>query len=161
MIVTQPHVFPPMPEIGHPEAWYAKRIHQADKAGDKFGHEALKVGQYLTLALDPHLSWQEKARYFEHAIRRHCQPPPLPDEEVKDFFGSLAALVRQKAGEEALRLASTEDDMYAARRAMGQSEEAIEDDAEIFFANLLGESCPDYLDHEDYEQIKLIRDQWI
>jgi hypothetical protein len=161
MIVTKPHTFPPMPEIGHPETWYAKKIHEADKHGEVYVHEALKVGQYVTLALDPHLSWDEKLRYFKHALKRHCQPPPLPDEETKDFYGSLAALVREHAGREALRLASLEDDMYATRKAMGQSEEDIENDAEVFFTRLLPDHCPDYWDHEDYDQLKLIRDQWI
>ncbi len=161
MIVTRPHTFPPMPEIGRPETWYAKHIREADRRGDVHEHAALKVGQYVTLALDPHLTWEEKLRYFRHALKRHCQPPPLPDEETKNFYGELAALVRQYCGREALRLASMEDDMYAARQAMGQNEEDIENDAEIFFTRLIPDPCPDYWDQEDYEQLKLIRDQWI
>ena len=42
------------------------------------------------------------------------------------FYRSLADLVRQYAGQEALRLASVEDDLYAARLAMGQTREKIE-----------------------------------
>src|SRR5689334_2491762 len=55
---------PPLPQIGHPESYYAKQVHLADKVGDRHGHEANKVGQYITLALDPHLSWEEKLKYF-------------------------------------------------------------------------------------------------
>ena len=162
-MITSPytHNFPPMPEIGHPESWYAKRVHEADKRGDLYAHEAYKVGQYITLALDPRLSWEEKLRYFRHALKRHCQPPPLPDDEVWAFYGNLAALVRSYAGREALRIASTEDDMYAARETMGQNLERIEDDAEVFFARLIPDHCPDWFDEEDYEQLKIIRDQWI
>jgi hypothetical protein len=41
------------------------------------------------------------------------------------------------AAQEALRLASTEDDLYAARINMGQTREKIEDEAEHFFARLV------------------------
>ena len=51
---------PQMPEIGHPESYYAKRVHMADEAQDVHAHEAYKVGQYVTLAMDPNLSWDEK-----------------------------------------------------------------------------------------------------
>lgn len=162
-MITSPHThsFPPMPEIGHPETWYAKRVHEADRRGDAYAHEAFKVGQYVTLALDPHLSWEEKLRYFRHALKRHCQPPPLPDDDVWAYYSNLAGLVREYAGREALRIASTEDDMYAARESMGQSIEQIENDAEVFFARLIPDHCPDWFDEEDYDQLKLIRDQWI
>ena len=108
-----------MPQIGLPEAHYAKQVHLADRIGDRHGHEANKVGQYVTLAMDPHLSWEEKLKYFRHGLKRHCVPPPLPDDDVWMFYRSLADLVRQYAGLEALRLASVEDDLYAARLNMG------------------------------------------
>ena len=152
---------PALPEIGHPEAYYAKRIQDADKAGDRHAHEAYKVGQYVTLALDSHLGWDEKVRYFQHAIKRHCKPPPMPDDEVARFYDDLANLVREHAGREALRLASETDDLYAARLSMGQSREEIEDEAEEFFAHLVPHECPDWHSEEDYAQLKLIRDQWI
>ena len=63
--------FHPLPVIGYPEAYYAKHIKDADSHGDKIAHEAYKVGQYITLALDPHLSWEEKLKYFRHALKRH------------------------------------------------------------------------------------------
>ena len=86
--------FPPMPPIGRPESFYAKLAHEADKSGDMHGHEAAKVGQYITLALDPALAWDEKLKYFRHAIKRHCQPPLFPDDDVWMFYRTLADLVR-------------------------------------------------------------------
>src|SRR5256885_4079759 len=77
-----PRIFPPLPEIGHPETYYAKQVHRADKRGDQHAHEAYKVGQYITLGLNPYLPWPDKLKYFRHALARHCNPPPYPDDEV-------------------------------------------------------------------------------
>src|SRR5829696_3973753 len=151
--------FPPMPEIGHPETYYAKRVHRADKEGDPFAHEAFKVGQYVTLAMAPSLTWEQKLKYLTHAIKRHCQPPPFPDDDVWMFYRQLADLVRQYAGQEALRIASTEDDLYAARLQMGQLREKIRDEAEMFFFRLIPyETTPEWFNEEDYRQLKMIRD---
>jgi hypothetical protein len=152
-----------MPEIGHPESYYAKCVHDADRRGDHHSHEAHKVGQYVTLALDPTLAWEQKLKYFTHALKRHCVPPPYPDDAVWMFYQQLAELVRAYAGQEALRLASLEDDLYAARLQMGQNRDKIEDDAEVFFSKLMGagETSPDYFNETDWAQLKLIRDQWI
>jgi hypothetical protein len=158
----QQRVFPPMPEIGRPETFYAKMVHRADKGGDTFAHEAYKVGQYITLAMAPHLTWDQKLKYLSHALSRHCSPPPFPDDEVWMFYRQLANLVRQYAGQEALRLASTEDDLYAARVAMGQLRETIAEEAEMFFAKLIPrENNPDWFNEDDYRQLKMIRDQWM
>src|SRR3954469_10929460 len=135
---------PPLPPIGHPESYYAKQVHLADRVGDKHAHEANKVGQYVTLALDPHLSWEEKLKYFRHALKRHCVPPPLPDDDVWMFYRSLADLVRQYAGQEAVGLQSVADGIYAARISMGQSRDRIEEDAETFFGKLIPPECPDW-----------------
>jgi hypothetical protein len=161
--MTQSRQFPSMPEIGRPESYYAQNVHQADRVGDVHAHEAYKVGQYVTLAMDPHLSWEEKVKYFKHALKRHCVPPPYPDDDVWMFYQQLADLVRQYAGQEALRLASLEDDLYAARVSMGQDREKIDDEAETFFGKLLGsaDSCPEWFNEPDWAQLKLIRDQWI
>jgi len=160
---SPPRTLPPLPPIGRPESFYAKLAHQADSAGDVHGHEAAKVGQYVTLALDESLSWNEKLKYFRHALKRHCVPPPCPDEEVMEFYGSLANLVRQYAGQEALKLASREDDLYAVRINMGQDRQAIEDEAEAFFARIMGagDQRPEWFNESDWAQLKLIRDQWI
>ena len=77
------------------------------------------------------------------------------------FYRNLADLVRQYAGQEALRLASIEDDLYAARINMGQTRENIENDAERFFSRIVPRECPDWFNEEDFGQLKLIRDQWI
>lgn len=156
--------FPPMPQIGLPESAYARLLHRADKVGDQHARESAKVGQYVTLALDPHLSWPEKMKYFRHAMKRHCTPPPFPDEDVWMFYQQLADVVRTHCGAEALRLASTEDDLYAARLGMGQDREKVEEDAEEFFTQLLGaghEECPPHFNEADWLQLKLLRDQWI
>jgi hypothetical protein len=154
---------PAMPEIGRPESFYAKLVKGADQQADVHLHESAKVGQYITLALDPSLAWDDKLKYFRHALKRHCVPPPYPDDDVWMFYQQLADLVRQYAGQEALRLSSTEDDLYAARLSMGQSREKIEDDAEAFFQKLMGsgDQCPEWFNEMDWAQLKLIRDQWI
>ena len=85
----------------------------------------------------------------------------MPDDDVWLFYRSLADLVRRYAGQEALRMASQEDDLYAARLSMGQTREKIEDEADDFFGKLVPPECPDWLNEEDYGQLKLIRDQWI
>src|SRR5947207_48330 len=118
-MVQDKRILPSLPEIGRPASYYANLVRAADKAGDIHAHEAGKVGQYITLALDPELPWGSKKRYFDHALRRHCVPPPIPDEPVWIFYRSLANLVRQHAGQEALRLASKEDDLYAMRSKLG------------------------------------------
>lgn len=162
-MVQQPHVFPSMPQIGMSESQYAALAKQADADGNIYAHEAAKVGQYITLALDFHLDWPAKLRYFQHALRRHCVPPPVPDEPVWMFYRDLADLVRRYAGYEALRLASAEDDLYATRLALGADRQAVECDAELFFEQLLGtgDKRPDWMSEEDWAQLKLIRDQWI
>jgi hypothetical protein len=154
---------PSMPEIGRPESFYAKLVHTADRQGDTHAHEAAKVGQYVTLAMDPSLSWEDKLKYFQHALKRHCVPPPYPDDDVWMFYQQLAELVRAHCGQEALRLASLEDDLYAARLSMGQSRDKIEDDAEQYFGRLLGsgDHCSEWFNDTDWSQLKLIRDQWI
>jgi hypothetical protein len=164
--VDLPRTLPDMPKIGLPESFYAQQVQDADRRGDRHAHEAYKVGQYVTLAMDPTLDWDAKLRYFKHALHRHCQPPPYPNEPTWLFYRRLAELVRQYAGQEALRLASVEDDLFAARISMGQSRDHIEDEAERFFARLIGgSSCqthqPEWLTEEDWQQLKLLRDQWI
>ena len=154
---------PAMPEIGLKESFYAQRVKDADRQGRHHVREAYKVGQYITLALDRRLEWEKKLRYFRHALRSHCQAPALPSEKVWMFYGQLADLVRQYAGAEALRLASLEDDYWAGQIKAGVPQSQISAQAEIFFDKLLGlrEERPDYLNQEDYEQLKILRNQWL
>ena len=157
-----PRVFPPLPEIGHPESYYAKQVHRADKRGDQHAHEAYKVGQYITLALNPYQPWPEKLKYFKHALNRHCNPPPYPDDQVWLFYRSLADLVRHHCGSEALKIISAEDDTYAKRIQLGQTKAAIENEADIFFKKFIPrDECPEWFNHEDYETMKIIRNAWI
>jgi len=155
--------FPVMPEIGHPESYYAKLAKRAEKEGSHHLHESAKVGQYVTLAMDAALEWDQKLRYFRHALNRHCVPPPFADDRCWKFYRDLADVVRDVCGREAMRICSAEDDLYAARLEMGQAREKIESEAEDFFQRLIGgySDCPDWFSHEDWEQLRLIRDQWI
>ena len=66
-----------------------------------------------------------------------------------------------QVGQEALRLCSAEDDQYASRLALGSSRERIENDAEQFFAEMIPTTKPQWFNEDDYEQMILIRDQWI
>jgi hypothetical protein len=152
-----------MPVIGHPESYYSRRSQDAERAQDLHGHEANKVGQYVTLALEPSLPWEKKLKYFKHALSRHCQPPLYPDDEIWLFYKRLADVVRQYCGHEALRLCSQADDVYAARVQAGQSREYVANDAEEFFAKITGhgDTCPEYFSEDDWYQLKLIRNQWI
>ena len=70
--------------------------------------------------------------------------------------------MRTYACQEALRIASSQDDLYAARIAMGQTADKIAEDAEMFFARLCpGDQTPECFNEEDYRQLKLLRDQWV
>ena len=154
---------PPLPQIGHPESYYARIAKQAEREGDIHAHEAAKVGQYITLALDPGIDWDAKRRYFRHALKRHCAPPQVSSELVEMYYQRLSDLVMHHAGAEALRLASAEDDKYATRLADGQSRRSIMEDAVEFFANLMGvdDTCPSHFKDEDWVQLRIIRNQWI
>ena len=158
-----PPALPAMPPVGRPESFYARQVHIADKANDIHAHEAYKVGQYVTLGVDPALPWRKKLRYFDHALRRHCHPPPLPAEDVWLFYESLRDLVRSHSGEQALFLASAMDDAYHERCRCGALREAVCDEAERFFDDLLprGPAKPDHFNAGDWEQLRLIRDQWV
>jgi hypothetical protein len=156
--------FPPLPKIGLPEDHYAQMARLADQQGNMFAREAAKVAQYITLALDPNLDWLSKRRYFEHALRRHCVPQILlPSGEVQAFFKGLADAVRNYAGQEALRLASREDDQYVVMTRTGVPKHVITGKGQIFFSLLMGLESrkPDWFNEEDWSQLKIIRAQWI
>ena len=100
---SPPLQLPSLPEIGHPESYYARLVHRADRDNSPHAREAAKVGQYVTLAIDPHLSWDQKLRYFKHTLRRHCQPPKIASDPVWIFYQSLSDLVRRYAGQRGRR----------------------------------------------------------
>lgn len=153
---------PPLPELGHSEAYYVRGSHKAEKLGDHLGVHAYKVGQYITLSMDSKLTWEEKLRYLRHTLNKHCIPPNIAGDEVWAFYKELQRLVRDAAGQESLRIASNEDDLYAALVQMGRDRSEIEERAEVFFKRLVpSDECPDWFHESDYAQLKLIRDQWI
>ncbi len=155
-------VIPAMPPIGKPEAWYAHKVEEADRAGDLHAHEGFKVGQYISLASSGELSWEDKLRYYRHALKRHCIPPRLADDALWSYYKDLEHLVKDHAGEEALRLASLEDDRWCVMADSGHNEEEIADLAEAFFdAMIPGDHCPEWFHEEDYHQLCIIRDQWM
>ena len=161
-MVTSPRQMPPMPEIGHPEGYYVRGAHDAEKKGLLLLRESFKVGQYITLALSSRIGWDEKLRYFHHALDRHATPPKILDDETWSFYKDLQNLIRDYAGEEALRLASIEDDRYAAMEAMSRPRSDIESHAELFFNKIIcSDECPPHFHEDDYRQLKMIRDQWI
>lgn len=161
MVTAQRHL-PPLPEVGHADAFYTHAIELAEQERDVHKRSAMKVGRYISLALNPAIPWGEKQRYLLHALKHYCVSPTL-DEPTQNYYEELGELVREHAGAEALRLASQEDDMYAARVALGQDRANIEDDAEAFFLRLLGpgDQRPSLFNDVDWQQLKLIRDQWI
>lgn len=153
---------PPLPEIGHPETYYAKQVARADRLGLRHAHEAYKVGQYITLALGPRLTWEQKARYFRHALHAHCVGPDMAPNQVMKFYGDLAEMVRKYAGQEAIRLASREDDAWAAQLQRGVPREQVKAEAGHFFRVMLGdERQNDLFLKEDWEQLHVLRKAWL
>lgn len=160
--MAQKYDLPPLPEIGRPETYYQQLVKQADEADDACARCAAKVGQYLSLAMNPETPWEEKTRYFDHVLRRHCKKPPHPDEKVLAYFKRLTELVQQTAGQIALKMASEQDDLFATRLSMGQSRDQIENEAELFFGKLLPDGhCPEWMNEQDWNNLRIIRDQWI
>ena len=156
------HQFHPLPVIGHPEAWYTKHIEQADSVGDHLAHCSFKVGQYVTLALDPKRSWEQKVKYFRHCLKHHCTAREGAEPETVAFCEKLRALVLRYASQEARRSAHREHDSYSMRLDMGASKDTLAEEAEVFFPNVLGHGpCPDYLTAEAFKEICGLRDRWI
>jgi hypothetical protein len=157
------HPVPYVPEVGHSEGYYAQKVREAEKRGDDHSREAHKVAQYVTLGNSPHLEWEQKLRYYQHALRRHCNPPPLASDPVWLFYGKLADLVRRNCGQEALKLASREDDRYASLVAKGYDRAKMLDEADGFFTRLMGRQHdrPEHFNEDDWQQLRMIRDQWI
>jgi hypothetical protein len=153
---------PPLPEIGHPETYYAKQVSRADRLGMRHAHEAYKVGQYITLALGPRLTWEQKARYFSHALHAHCVGPDMAPNQILKFYGDLAEMVRKYAGQEAIRMASREDDAWAAQLQRGVPREDVKAEANRFFKLMLGDGDrqPNLFLREDWEQLRVLRNAW-
>ena len=161
--VAQPRGhFHPLPVIGHAEAFYLKHIEQAEAAGDRHARAAHKVGQHTTSALDPKMPWEQKLKRFVHCLERYCVAPADADEALAAFYHKLGDLVRRHAGQEALHMARKHHDEYQRRQRGGESREAIEEQAEVFFFDLLGHGGrPDWCSKEAWTQITTWRDHWV
>jgi len=161
-MAQKPRQFHPLPVIGYPETYYAKHIEQAEAAGDTMARMAHKVGQYVTLALDPKRPWEEKTKYFRHTLKHHCVAPSDADDEARAFYQKLHDLACRYASQEARRAARQEHDSYSMRLEMGVSRDQLVEEAEIFFPTLLGHGpCPEYMTQEAFNEIRALRDRWI
>ena len=154
---------PPIPEIGHDEHVYAHQARLADECADRAARDAAKVGLYVTLALSRSMKWPDKLRHFQHALAKHCHINRPSCHRLWGFYHSLGHLVREHCGQEALRIASRQDDLYAARVATNVPRAKIAREAALFFHDLIGHGaeCPDYLLTDEFLMIRMIRDQWL
>lgn len=154
---------PPLPEIGHDEHVYAAQARIADENADRPLRDAAKVGLYISLAIHRPMKWADKLRHFQHALDKHCHTSRTADARIWNFYHSLAHLVKEHCGQEALRLASEKDDVYAARLKSGVSRDEVRESARIFFAKLIGDGrvLPDHMLPDEFLMIRMIRDQWI
>jgi hypothetical protein len=165
---TLPHAhhptghFHPLPVIGHAEAFYSKHIQQAEAAGDHHARSSHKVGQHVTSALDPNMCWEQKLKRFTHCLNRYCVAPPDANESVQVFYRKLGDLVRRHAGQEAVHLVRARHGEYQRRLHAGESREAIENDAEMFFPSLLGHcGQPEWCGTESWAQLCGLRNHWL
>ena len=154
---------PSLPEIGLPETFYAKQVAHADKMGNHHAARIIQGGPIRYVSAAPRLRWEQKRRYFRHAIKAHCVGPAMAPNPVLKFYARLGAFVRGHAGAEAIRLASREDDAWAAQLTRGVPRDQIRADAAKFFRDLLGEhdTIPEYLNREDWDQLRILRRQWL
>jgi hypothetical protein len=155
--------FPPMPQLGQSEAYYKELVRQAEQNHQVHAREAAKVGQYVTLGIQEDTDPASKMKFFRHAIRKHCVPPPISDVGVEGFYERLGDFVRLHAGRQALRVASIEDDRFAMRERDGESHEKLVAEAQVFFEKLLGPDGlrSDLFTDDDWRQLTMIRHQWI
>jgi hypothetical protein len=154
--------FHPMPVVGHPPAFYEKHIRQAQADGDLHALAAHKVGQYVTAGLDPKLPWAEKLKRFCHCLEKYCVPPEDADDALQAFYQKMADLVRRHAGQEALQSARQHHQEYLRRLKGGEPRSQIEEDAEVYFFDLLGHAqCPNWCSKEAWNQITEWRDFWV
>jgi hypothetical protein len=162
-MVRPAQFFPPMPVVGQNEAYYKELVRQAEQNHLVHAREAAKVGQYVTLGQQEDTDPQSKIKFFRHAMRKHCVPPPISDMMVDGFYERLADFVRMHAGREALRVASMEDDRFAMRERNGESHDSLVLEARQFFEKLLGPDSvrSDLFTDEDWKQLKIIRHQWL
>jgi len=159
--MSHARTLPQLPQIGLPEHEYRRLIQEAERYRDHHAREAFKVGKYITRAVNTSHSWPEQFRCFKHALEHHCHAPPLSDEETLAFYACLSHLVRQYAGATVLKFLSSVDDGFAARLSHGEAHEQIAREATAFFRVLIPHHHkPEWLNLEDYEQVKVFERQW-
>jgi hypothetical protein len=95
-------------------------------------------------------------------VQRHCAPPPYADPACEAFYDRLADFVRLHAGQEAIRIASLEDDRYAMRLRNGEPRAKLVEEGRLFFDKLLGPdvSRPDLFAEDTWKVLQMIRNQW-
>src|SRR5687768_16576240 len=162
-MAAQTGSFHPLPVIGHPPAFYDRHIKTAEAAGDVHARASDKVGQYVTEAIDPKVGWAHKMKCFRHVLKHYCVAPEGADEHLETFYQKLTDLVRRHAGTEALHAAEKfHKDATKRVAADPASRPAIEDEADGFFADLLGhDRLPDWCTHDTADRIAKIRQQWV
>jgi hypothetical protein len=155
--------FHPLPVIGHAPAFYQKHIEQAEATGDRHAKASHKVGQYVTEALSPKMSWDDKMKRYYHCLDKYCVAPPDADESLRSFYQKLGDMVRRHAGQEALAAARKRQEEFTRRAKANEDRAAIEEDAEKFFFDLLGHGhgCPNWCSKEAFNMIITWRDQWV
>jgi len=152
---------PQLPQVGLPEHEYRRFIEEAERYRDHHAREAFKVAKYVSRAITKGNTWAEQVKCFKHALEHHCHAPSHADEETRAFYASLAHMVREHAGSEVLKHVSAVDDGFAARLARGERHEVIAHEAAAFFRALIPHHHkPEWLNLEDYEQVKVFEKQW-
>lgn len=153
---------PQLPKVGLPEHEYLRLIEEAEGYRDHNAREAFKVAKYITRAISKDRPWADREKYFKHALEKHCHARPMADAETLAFYGSLAHLVREHAGAAMLKHVSAMDDVFAERLSQGEPREAIAREAAKMFRTLIPHHHkPEWLNFEDYEQVKLFERQWV
>lgn len=154
-------MLPSLPETGKSEQYYMDGGHQAELRHDRESHEAFKVGLYVTRALDHSDTWEKKLRCFDRALKHHCIAPTNSSVAIIEFYGQMAHWVRERAGQEALQIASRQDDRYAARLAGGEDRLHLVQEGRSFFKVLLPtDRRPDWMNLEDFELLRMLKRQW-
>jgi hypothetical protein len=160
VVKSEEIVYPEFPALGKNDEYYGRVAHHAEKEKDPYTHAAYKVAQYLTLAKAAK-NWTQKIRCYRHALEKHAVPHGAVDPSSAGFFEKLQDWVRRECGEDALRLASEEDEFYAQRLlAHKEPRFKIVNEAAHFFPPMVPETCPMWFFKEDYEALRLLQLQW-
>ena len=155
---------PPLPEVGRPESYYAQQVKQAEQQRNIHAREAYKVAVRRDAGNGPAAGLGKELRYFKHALRSHCVAPAGARRQALDVLRAARRHGEAECGRRGpIRLASLEDDYYMGQVNAGVPRPQIMAQAEIFFRKILGErdEKPEYLNQEDYEQLRILRNQWI